>query len=301
MQSGIAIITESAEHHFLTTLENIKANPQGWMALHFAFSKKTSHSDLIKSLKTIRGKTGEARKKSENFLQQLAQKLPSSRQGFVYLFCDNDIVVLISTEKGEERALINSIYKDIAKTLKPGLSEAGSILHEIYNYQKLADQKILSAQRFKAYHLMGDINKTSSLVVRRKRRENPQVMIVEDDRFTASYTANIIGREYEVVLCRNGEDAIIGYIENAPDIVFLDIHLPGLSGYETLKAINAIDRGAFVVMLSVDTVKDSIVAAARGGARNFLKKPFNHERLLNIVKTAPHVRACNHPKGESLH
>jgi DNA-binding response OmpR family regulator len=118
-------------------------------------------------------------------------------------------------------------------------------------------------------------------------------MIVEDDRFTASYAANILSKEYELSVCRTGEEGIIAYIEHAPDIVFLDIHLPGLNGHDTLRAIKAADPKAFVVMLSVDTAKTSIVESTQSGAHSFLKKPFSKERLLNTVKASPYVRGIH--------
>ena len=96
-------------------------------------------------------------------------------------------------------------------------------------------------------------------------------------------------KEYDVVLAKNGEDAIRLYIEHAPDVVFLDIHLPGLNGQETLRAIRKIDPKSCVFMLSVDTVKENIVNANKDGATGFLKKPFSKERLMVAVKKSPHI------------
>src|SRR5690606_8687745 len=97
--------------------------------------------------------------------------------------------------------------------------------------------------------------------LRRKRRDSPLVMVVEDDRFTASYIQNFL-REYDVVIARNGEEAILKYIEYAPDAVFMDLHMPGLNGDQALQAIKAADPDAFVVMLSVDTAQHSIMSAS---------------------------------------
>jgi two-component system chemotaxis response regulator CheY len=154
----------------------------------------------------------------------------------------------------------------------------------------MADRKLLSARRFEAYRAMSDVHKVSSIAVRRERHLNPRVLIIEDDRFTAVYATNILSKEYDLTVCRTGEEGLAAYIEQAPDIVFLDVHMPGLSGHETLAGIKAVDPKAFVVMLSADTMKTNIVQAADGGAKNFLKKPFSKERLLNTVKNSPYVR-----------
>ena len=140
---------------------------------------------------------------------------------------------------------------------------------------------------------MADKHKVSSIMLRREKREHPLVLVIEDDRFTASYTAGILHREYDLVLAKNGEDGLLQYIEHAPDIVFVDIHLPGLTGHQVLKALKIIDPNVFAVMLSVDTVKDNIVQSAAGGANNFLKKPFSKERLLSIVKMSPYVQGIS--------
>ena len=85
--------------------------------------------------------------------------------------------------------------------------------------------------------MMADSNKVASIDIRRDRHEDPVVMMVEDDRFTATYAANIISKDFDLILAKSGEEAIALYIEHCPDIVFLDIHLPGLSGLDTLVAI----------------------------------------------------------------
>jgi DNA-binding NtrC family response regulator len=146
-----------------------------------------------------------------------------------------------------------------------------------------------------AYQAMTDEAKVSSISLRRDRRKETLVLIVEDDRFTAAYAANILNKDYEIIHAKTGEEAIIAYIEHTPDIVFQDIHLPGLNGHETLNAIKKVDPVAYVVMLSVDTVKTNIVEASKGGASGFLKKPFTKERMIAMVKTSPFYKPPRSP------
>jgi len=282
-------IRESAEHHFLTTLGALKTTSKGWVVAYFGLSKALAHESFVKTPSDIQGLLSKARIKSDAFLQDLVRKASDLKKGTSYLFLDNDVIMLACPESEADKALIQSIYREMAKEIRADFSYTGLLEGKFYKYQKIADEKMLTAKRFMAYETMSDENKISSIAVRRERREDPQVLIVEDDRFMVSYTANILSKDYDLILCRSGEEGIAAYIENAPDIVFLDIHLPGLDGHETLRAIRAVDPAAFVVILSVDSVGTNITRATGGGAHSFLKKPFSKERLINAVKSSPYI------------
>jgi two-component system chemotaxis response regulator CheY len=284
------LITDSAEHHFLTTLDSLKETPQGWAVYYFAHSKFTDHKGLISQPAAIEKAISAQREKSKIFADELLRATSSLEKGYIYLFTDNDVVMVAHAGKPEQQELAQKIYWEMAKPLPAGFTEMGMLAGGFYNHQKLADHKFLSAKRFEAYHAMTDEHKVTSIFLRRERRDDPKVMIIEDDRFTAAYTANILGHKYDLVIARNGEEGIISYIEHAPDVVFLDIHLPGLNGLETLQAIRAVDPKAYVVMLSVDSAKDSIVQSTANGASKFLKKPFSKQRLLTVVEGSPYVR-----------
>jgi CheY-like chemotaxis protein len=285
-------IIESAEHHFLTTLEQLKDKSSGWSVFYFGLSKFLNHKDMVGNPSVIEKNIAAEREKSLAIMNDLIARSTNVRDGYVYIFSDNDVLMLVHARNEQEQEIAQKIYWEIAKPLPAGFAEMGTLSGGFYSYQKLADRKFLSARRFEAYHAMTNQNKVSSIFLRRERREESKIMIVEDDRFTAAYTANILNHDYDLQVCRSGEEAIIAYIEQAPDVVFLDIHLPGLNGHETLQAIRAVDPKAFVVMLSVDSAKDSIVQATANGASCFLKKPFSRQRLLSIVKTSPYVRGA---------
>ncbi len=287
----LELITRSAEHHFLTTLEDLKAAPNGWLGLNFSLSKIIDHSDMAADLDGIISKLDAAQRKKDSFMHQLQNELGDSFTGFIYSFSDFDILALIMVDQDGQKARANAAFEKLAKTLSKGQSEQSLLANSFRNYQKLADEKLLRSRRFEAYRAMADQHKVGSISARRDRRDAPLVMVVEDDRFTLHYASSILSKEYEMVSAKTGEDAIEMYIENAPDIVFLDIHLPGLSGHQVLEAINAVDKDAFVVMLSVDSVKDNIAMASELGAKKFIKKPFSKERLIDTVKNSPYVRA----------
>ncbi len=294
-------IRDSAEHHFIATLEQLKGNPKGWVVFYFALSRMTGHAELIADPATMQAKISQLRAVSGQFAEELARLSEGIAKGFVYLFADHDVLFLAHPEGEVEMALAGSVYGEMGKYAQGGRPSRSMLGDDLYNYQKLADAKLLSAKRFEVYNAMNDAHKVSSIAVRRARRDAPKVMIVEDDRFTASYAANILSKDYDLFICRTGEEGVIAYIEHAPDIVFLDIHLPGIDGHETLHAIKAVDPRAFIVMLSVDTARSSIVQATQTGAHSFLKKPFSKERLLNTVKLSPYVRGIHDDEDGSVH
>jgi len=293
-------IRKSAEHHFLTILQKLKRAPQGWALLYFGFSKTHTHKDLIQHPYSMNKTLAVSREASEKFFAEIFANTQAVAKGYLYFFEDNDVLVLCPFRNDEDRTFLHGLYKKMGQSLDHHYSDFAILEHEFYNYQKLADQKFLSARRMMAYRDMADKLKVASISVRRERRDHPMVQVIEDDRFTAAYAGNILNRDYDLVLSRNGEDGIIHYIESAPDIVLIDIHLPGLSGHEVLESIRAIDPQVFAVMLSVDTMKNNIVQAAEGGAHNFLKKPFSKERLLNIVKTSPYIQSIMRRNTSSM-
>lgn len=291
------VVQDSAEHHFLTLLEKIKPHPTGWVGIHCAYSRGIKHDALIEDLSSLAARLQERRDESKKAMLELAEKAPSFKEATIYQFADSDLLLLAHTMSEQDQDSFYSLFKDLSAKMKPGMVDYIHFSREMMGAQKLADQKLLAQKRIDAYNAMADSNRISSIGVRRARRDHAQVMIVEDDRFTATYTTNILNKKYDLTHAKTGEEAIISYIEHAPDIVFLDIHLPGLNGLETLHAIRKIDPEAHVVMLSVDTVKANIVTATARGAAAFLKKPFSKERILALVEKSPFIKGSKIAHG----
>lgn len=285
------LVRTSAEHHFVTQLDQLAGKADGWYCLYFALSKQHSPQTLFSDLSAIETRLAEAGRKRDQFLDEAISTHAVGVKGYAYAFADHDVLFLCHAETEADKARIKEVYQVLSQRLPKGFSDLSSLASSQSNQQKLSDKKFLSAKLQEAYLALADANKVSSIGARRKRRKEPLVMVVEDDRFTAHYASSIISKEFDIILCKNAEEAIEAYIENAPDIVFMDIHLPGLSGHDAVEAIYAADREAFIVMLSVDTVKENVVKATQNGARKFLKKPFTRERLLDTVKASPFVRA----------
>ena len=283
-------IQDSPEHHFLTFLDKIKKDPGGWMGYHFALSKKLSHSEIISKPDHIKGKLHKLGQECDEVIKDLSAKLSDDSTAMLYRFSDCDVILLRRPSKDSEREEAMMLYNELADKIGKKLCEHNNLAKDLYSYQKLADQRFLSESRMKAYEALADSNRVQSIPLRRQRREDAVILIVEDDRFTASYAANILNKEFDIVLAKTGEEAISYYVEHAPDMVLLDIHLPGLDGLDTLRGLRKIDKDAFIFMLSVDTVKQNIIQAQQEGAAGFLKKPFGKERLMAAVNQSPFIK-----------
>lgn len=283
------VISDGAEHQFLTFLEKLRVNPSGWIACRFPFSRHVLHEQIISKRAFIKSDLTRLRADAlarATDIADAAEKLPGCQ---IFLFADNDIVLLCCPADESQQKLVRDTLEIEAAKFPSGFAEFGFMGKEIYNYQKLAEAKFLSQKKMKAYESLSDESVVESLALRRKKREEPMILVVEDDRFTASYIAGFL-KDFDLVIARNGEEAIQKYVEYAPDAVFLDIHLPGLNGHQTLDAIKCADPEAFVVMLSVDTARASIMSASEKGAVSYLKKPFSRERILNTLRLSPFIR-----------
>lgn len=118
---------------------------------------------------------------------------------------------------------------------------------------------------------------------KRKSRKDIEIMIIEDDAFSRKLVENVLQKAYKLTQLGSAETALDTYTEVAPNIVFLDINLPDVTGHELLKKILILDPHAYIVMFSGNNDAENVTAAIKQGARGFVAKPFNREKLLEYV------------------
>ncbi len=107
-----------------------------------------------------------------------------------------------------------------------------------------------------------------------------RLLIVDDDAGSRDWLAAFgAGLGYEVFLAESGEEALDLAAHVKPDVVTLDVLLPGLSGLDTLKALHYQRPGLPVIMLSGHGPTRTIVESVREGAVDFLRKPFDPAEL----------------------
>ena len=98
--------------------------------------------------------------------------------------------------------------------------------------------------------------------------------VVDDDRHYARLLSYRLGKgdDHEVHVYHSGEDALAGLDENPPDLVLLDVMMPGIGGIETLRRLQRFRPDLPVVMVSAQGTVDVAVEAMRAGARDYITK-----------------------------
>lgn len=114
-----------------------------------------------------------------------------------------------------------------------------------------------------------------------------KLLVVDDEHLIRwSLEQNLKKMGYDVVTAGTGEDALRLVREEQPDLVLLDIQLPGISGIDVLEKIKEHDEDIIVIMVTANGGLDTAVNAMRLGAYDYVSKPFNLDELSIIVKKA---------------
>jgi len=112
-----------------------------------------------------------------------------------------------------------------------------------------------------------------------------RILITDDALFMRVTLKKILTENgYEVVgEAANGQEAVDLFQSLKPDVVTMDITMPEMDGLEALKAIRALDPAANVVMCTAMGQKNMVVEAIQAGAKDFIVKPFQPERVLEAM------------------
>ncbi|RZV35267.1 MAG: GGDEF and EAL domain-containing protein [Chromatiales bacterium] len=131
-----------------------------------------------------------------------------------------------------------------------------------------------------------------------QRSSRQVVLIADDDDGTRYILAETLSHEgYHVVRARCGQEAVDKFLQHGPDVVLLDVEMPGKDGYEACQAIRSHSEGGDVpiVMVTSNDDSESINRAFDVGATDFISKPINWSlighRLRYILRGASHLRS----------
>jgi two-component system chemotaxis response regulator CheY len=91
------------------------------------------------------------------------------------------------------------------------------------------------------------------------------------------------GDGHEIAEAENGAKAVEVYKDQKPDLVLMDITMPEMDGLTALKEIRGYDPKAKVVMLTALGQESVVLEAIKSGARDFVVKPFERERVINAI------------------
>ena len=113
-----------------------------------------------------------------------------------------------------------------------------------------------------------------------------KILLVDDAAFMRMMLKNTLSQAgyTDLIEAEDGVKAVEAYTAEKPDLVFMDITMPNKDGLETLKEIKAMDPGATVVMCSAMGQETMVMDSIKSGAKDFIVKPFQAERVLEAVK-----------------
>ncbi|MCI6630264.1 MAG: response regulator [Lachnospiraceae bacterium] len=112
------------------------------------------------------------------------------------------------------------------------------------------------------------------------------ILICDDAAFMRMMIKDILTKNgYNVAgEAENGQKAVEKYAELKPDLVLMDITMPEMDGIQALKKIKASDPSATIIMCSAMGQQAMVIESIQAGAKDFIVKPFQADRVLEAVK-----------------
>lgn len=114
-----------------------------------------------------------------------------------------------------------------------------------------------------------------------------KVLVVDDEPEICDCIRDYLeGRGFVVATAKDGREAIGKVETDNPDLVLLDLVMPGLSGLDTLKAIKRINDKVIVIIMTGRGTTETAIESLQLGAYDHIAKPFQLEELLKLIKEA---------------
>lgn len=112
-----------------------------------------------------------------------------------------------------------------------------------------------------------------------------RIMVVDDAMFMRKMLTDILVKHGYEVVCEasDGEEAIKQYMVHKPDLVTMDITMPSMGGISALRKLREVDPDVKVIICSAMGQQSMVLDAIKAGAKDFVVKPFNPERVVETI------------------
>ncbi|MCX6079892.1 MAG: response regulator [Chloroflexi bacterium] len=111
-----------------------------------------------------------------------------------------------------------------------------------------------------------------------------KILIVDDAEFLRVRLTKMLDTDgFQVFQAENGLKAVEVYKEIHPDVVLMDVTMPEMDGLTALKTIIGFDPKARIIMLTALGQESVVLEAVKSGARDFIVKPFEHDRVMKAI------------------
>ncbi len=116
-----------------------------------------------------------------------------------------------------------------------------------------------------------------------------KLMVVDDDTCFLRFCEEVVGDAYDLIFARSGEEAVDQFISYQPDILLLDVLLPGMSGLEVCERVRTGNpfSTTVIIIASALAMENDIKNGYRAGANHYLVKPFDDQQLLELLTSMP--------------
>lgn len=112
-----------------------------------------------------------------------------------------------------------------------------------------------------------------------------KILVIDDDAMNLKMAEYILKKEYEVISVSSGQEALEYLAHNIPDMILLDLHMPGMNGLEVLEVIHGMEGvcNVPVVFLTADSERETEIKIFKAGAMDYIQKPFLAEVVLHRI------------------
>ncbi|MFW6159924.1 MAG: response regulator [Acidobacteriota bacterium] len=189
---------------------------------------------------------------------------------------------LFSSSQSEEQAKVFAKYFDF---IEQEIRKFNDILNTLTS---LTDEKILPPPEIEGKEKTAAPPR-KEIPSLKKPRKKPKILVVEDETIIVkSVSYFLISAGYEVIFTLNSQDGLKKAIQEKPDLIILDIIMPGMNGYQVLSLIKKNEHISHipVIILSALSREADILEGLEKGATDYLTKPFSPEILVSKVKKA---------------
>jgi two-component system response regulator HydG len=115
-------------------------------------------------------------------------------------------------------------------------------------------------------------------------RGRPRLLVIDDDPGVARLVERFAADQgFEMHFRPGGAEGLAALEELSPDVALVDLQMPGLSGLDVLNAIRDTDPDCHTILMTGDPTVDTAIAAIKAGARDYLAKPFDRDRLTSLL------------------
>lgn len=117
--------------------------------------------------------------------------------------------------------------------------------------------------------------------------DKPIILIVDDERFNITTLNSLLNENYKIMVAPNGEQALSSVQKQLPDLILLDVKMPGIDGYEVCKRLKSDDftKNIPIIFITALNEAEDETYGLNLGASDYITKPFNHSVVAARVRT----------------